>query len=261
MGRRFRVQRGPKVKRVSYEVIDRESIVGTPMYALLEQLVRLYHGDLEEARIALAWCTSWKPDADGRVVLGKCRKASDLDRELAAFDFVVLLSRPFWTDPFTTDLQRRALLDHELTHGSVVHGKDGEALRDVRGRKVYRIRRHDLEEFADIAARYGCYKRDLEHFADSLSKSRASSMVFIGRETVRRRLAAAGLTVSFDAITQWNDAERRDAFVWAGLDAKARETSPAPAHVLAASKTTQQRPDAPLLPMDLADAATTPATA
>jgi hypothetical protein len=234
---------------VSFELIHRESQIGKPMYALLDELVRLHHEDLRDARIALAWCTSWKPDVDGRVTLGKCAKASDLDREVAPYDFVILLSQKFYQDPFTTDLQRRALVDHELTHGALAHDKNGEPLVDARGRRVYRMRRHDLEEFSDIAARYGCYKRDIEHFAASLDKARSSSTAFIGRETLRRRLVAVGLIVPVDAIMHWNDSERREAYVWAGLDAKARENSPAPAHVMSASETKQQRPDAPLLPM------------
>jgi hypothetical protein len=244
MARRYKPKRP---KRVSYELIARDSLVGAPMYALLDELVNTHHQDLVHARIGLAWCTSWKPDVDGRVTLGKCKKASDLDREVAAFDFVILLSAKFWQDMFTTQLQRRALLDHELMHAAVAHDKSGEPLYDERGRRVYRMRRHDLEEFSVIAERYGCYKRDIEHFAQSLDKSRASSTAFIGRETVRRRLATAGLIVPVDAIMHWTDAERREAYVWAGLDTKARESSPAPAHVLAGSETSQKRPDTPLL--------------
>ncbi len=247
MGRRRRGER--RAKRVSYELIARDGIVGTPMYQLLDELVRKHHEDLRDARIALAWCSSWKADVDGRITLGKCKKASDLDREVAAFDFVILLSKSFWQDTFVTALQRCALLDHELTHAAVAHGKDGDALYDERGRRVYRMRKHDLEEFSAIVARYGCYKRDIEQFADSLTRSRASSTAFIGREHVRRRLAAVGLIVPMDAIMRWTDAERREAFVWSGLDAKARETSPAPSHVLASSETAQQRPDAPKLPI------------
>lgn len=243
MGRR----RGPKrPKKVSYELIERDSIVGGPMYALLQELVTKHHEDLSEARIALAWCTSWKPDVDGRVTVGKCQKASDLHRELAAFDFVILLSKSFWEDRFVTQLQRTALLDHELQHAALAHGKDGEALYDERGRRVYRMRRHDLEEFSIIAARYGGYKRDIEHFARSLEQSRASATVFVGPEKLRHRLAAVGIIVPVAAIWQWSDAERRDAFVWAGLDAKARETSPAPAHVLASA---ESKTDAPRLPI------------
>ena len=157
-----------KPKPVNYELIPRDSVNGHPMYALLDELVESFHAEIAAARIALAWCTSWKPDVDGREVLGKCRKASDLDRELAAFDFVILLSRPFWRDARVTDPQRQALLDHELCHAALTYDEKGEPVEDERGRLVYRIRKHDIEEFTDIVARHGCYKADLERFAQAL---------------------------------------------------------------------------------------------
>lgn len=159
-----------KPKRVSYEVIPPESPIGHPMYRLLEELVEKHHEELVGARIALAWCTSWRPDVDGRVVLGKCKKASDLDRELAAFDFVVLLSRSFWRDERVTDAQRKALLDHELCHAAVKYDDKGEPVEDERGRRVYRVRKHDIEEFTQIVERHGTYKRDLELFASALRR-------------------------------------------------------------------------------------------
>jgi hypothetical protein len=141
------------------------------MYAQLDELVTAHHEELAKARIALAWCTSWRPDVDGRVILGKCKKASDLDRELAAFDFVILLRKAFWQHEDVTDSQRLALLDHELCHAAVTHDARGEPVEDERGRIVYRTRKHDLEEFAVIVERYGCYKRDLEQFAAALRRS------------------------------------------------------------------------------------------
>lgn len=158
----------PKPKKVSYELIDRSSVPGHPMYALLDELVWAHHKELSKARIALAWCTSWNPDADGRVKLGQCKKASDLDRDLHQFDFIILLRKSFWTDDRVTPQQRRALLDHELMHATVKIGKHGESVEDERGRLVYRTRRHDLEEFTDIVRRYGLYKADLEQFAAAL---------------------------------------------------------------------------------------------
>ena len=154
----------PKPKKVAYELIDRAGEVGRPMYALLDELVDAHHDELAAAHIALAWNTAWKPDVDGRVTLGKCRKASDLDRELAEFDFVIILRRDFWQHAQVTALQRRALLDHELTHATVRLDKDGEPVIDERGRQVYRLRKHDIEEFGCIVARYGLYKRDLTWF-------------------------------------------------------------------------------------------------
>lgn len=118
MRQRQKKVKGPK--RVSYELIDKNNeTVGRPIYRLLRELVQDHHPHLVNARIALAWCTSWKPDVDGRVVLGKCKKASDLDRELAAYDFIILLKKSFWQDLAVTAEQRRALLDHELCHAGI----------------------------------------------------------------------------------------------------------------------------------------------
>jgi hypothetical protein len=167
--RRVRKPKGPK--RVSYKLIEPTSDHGQAMYRQLRTLVQSHHQEIREARIALAWCTSWRRDVDGFITLGKCKKASDLDRELAAFDFIVLLSKSFWTDPLVTDAQREALLDHELSHASVKVDFHGEPERDERGRQVFRIRKHDIEEFAAVVERHGLYKRDLAHFAASLRRS------------------------------------------------------------------------------------------
>lgn len=165
-----------KPKKVSYELLSRRSLIGEPIYRVLDEEVEAHHGDLKEATIGLAWNTSWKPDVDGRVTLGKCKKASDLDRELAAYDFVILLRRDFWDSPSVTDAQRLALLDHELMHAAVKYDKHGDPVYDERGRIVYRIRKHDIEEFADIVERHGCYKRDLERFFAALQRSKQGDL-------------------------------------------------------------------------------------
>ena len=158
----------PKPKQISYALIREDGPVGEPMYAMLRELVAEHHEEILEARIALAWCTSWKRDVDGRITLGKCRRASDLDRELAAFDFVILLSKDFWQSERVEPHQRRALLDHELCHAAVKYDKQGEPVEDERGRPVFRTRRHDVEEFAEIVGRYGCNRRAHELFAAAL---------------------------------------------------------------------------------------------
>lgn len=122
--------KGPK--KLAYRLIDPETESGGRMYDLLHELVNEHHDEIDRARIALAWCTSWKADVDGKVTIGKCKKASDLDRELAPYDFVILLSEFFWTHHDTTDAQRRALLDHELCHASVAYDEHGEP----RGRRA-----------------------------------------------------------------------------------------------------------------------------
>lgn len=159
--------KGPK--HVVYTLIDPMSAVGVVMHRLLEEIREAHHEEIFEARIALAWCTSWHPDRDGLLVLGKCKKASDLDRELAAFDFVILLNKLVWQDFSFTEEQKRALVDHELCHADVARDPvSGDKVRDERGRQVFRIRKHDIEEFRDIVARHGCYKRDLEAFGKAI---------------------------------------------------------------------------------------------
>lgn len=161
-----------KPKRVTCELISPKSEAGKVMYPLLAGLVTAHHDDLADARIALAWNMSWKSDTDGHLKLGKCKKASDLDREFAPFDFVILLLRSFYEDARVSDDQRRALIDHEISHATVRLDKDGDPVQDERGRTVWRIRKHDVEEFAAIAERYGCWKRDLEEFARALRRAK-----------------------------------------------------------------------------------------
>src|SRR5690242_15647453 len=82
-----------KPKKLAYALIDRMTDPGRGMHILLNELVEQHHDDLREARIALAWNLAWAPDVDGRVILGKAMKASDLDRELAPYDFVIQLQQ------------------------------------------------------------------------------------------------------------------------------------------------------------------------
>ncbi len=237
----MRRRQAGKPKRLTYELIERESDIGRPLYIILSELVEQHHEELHDARIALAWCTSWKPDVDGRVTLGKCVKASDLHRELAPYDFVILLSRAFFEDALVTDIQRRALIDHELCHGGVKHDPTGEPEYDARGRKVFRLRKHDLEEFAVIGERYGCWKKDVEVFFGAVSRGRYREPRFwIGTSRLRDLLQAAGCTVPLDVIGAWTQAERVEAEEWAVLrNELARLPGVAlmdpPAHVAAAS--------------------------
>lgn len=167
-----------KPKNVSYQIINPKS--GTDdeqdLHALLREIVDEHHEELCDARIALAWNFSWKTDVDGRLILGKCKKASDLDRELAPYDFVIILNEDFWRNPVVTDAQRRVLLDHELCHACRALDDELEPVIDVRGRPVFRIRKHDIEEFTDIVQRHGIYLHDLERFAKALEATKATPL-------------------------------------------------------------------------------------
>lgn len=207
-------------KAVTYTLIPAKSDIGAPMYERPYQLVDTHHEELSRTnvRIALGWCTSWKPDVDGRLTLGKCKKASDLDRELAPFDFVILLNRDFWQNPRVTDAQRNALLDHELMHARCAYDENGDIKVDERGRTVYRVAKHDLEEFRDIVARHGCYKSDIESFARALRRAEAStSGAWVSYSSLRETLREVGIELETAVIATWSDKERREVMTWALL--------------------------------------------
>ncbi len=156
-----------KPKVVNYELVPESQV---EPYKLLEQVRRKWHSELVDARIALAWRKRLKRDKDGHLMLGRCVKVSDLQRELMPYDFILVLNREVWEDPEFGKDKKMALLDHELCHATVAVDKDGEEKEDERGRGVFRMRKHDIEEFRAVVERHGCYKRDLEAFAQALLK-------------------------------------------------------------------------------------------
>ena len=154
-------------KAVNFEeIVDRNS----EPYRILNEM-RRYHHDIDNARIALAWRINLKVDKDGHLILGKCVKVSDLQKEFADYDFIILLNREVWEDGEFTEEKKRALIDHELCHAAVSEDDDGPR-QDDRGRPVFRCRKHDIEEFHAIVQRHGTYKRDLEIFAEALLKKK-----------------------------------------------------------------------------------------
>lgn len=157
-----------KPKKVAFQFIDPDERPEPEPYELLRELRAEQHFGAAEAKIGLAWQKGIKPDADGRLMLGKCVKATDLQRELVDWDFVILLNREVWDEiDFRTE-KKMALLDHEMCHAARAVDSDGEPRIDTKGRAVWRVRGHDIEEFREVAARHGCYKHDLEKFAQAL---------------------------------------------------------------------------------------------
>lgn len=152
-----------KPKKINYEIVSKE--LEEP-YTLLDEVRSRWHGELSEARIALAWRLKQKADKDGHLVLGRCVKVTDLQKEFAEWDFIIVLNREVWDSEEFDSKKKLALLDHELCHAAVAEDSDGGERYDERDRPVFRMRKHDIEEFHAIIQRHGCYKRDLEHFAN-----------------------------------------------------------------------------------------------
>jgi len=164
-----------KPKKINFELIDPNG--NSEPYKLLREIRDNWHEELHSARICLAWRKELKPDVDGHLVLGRCVKASDLQRELVNWDFVILLNREVWNDVEFTREKKTALLDHELCHASPAFDKELEPKYDTKGRRVWRTRKHDIEEFEAIVTRHGCYKKDLERFAEALLKKRSTPLL------------------------------------------------------------------------------------
>lgn len=179
------------MKKLPYRLIERDSDEGRPIYSMLEKYCERHHQDLPFNRIALAWAFAWKPDPDGRLTLGKCKRASDLDRELHDFDFVILLNEGFWNHEAVTEAMREALMDHELCHGAIAMDSDGEPKVDTRGRVVYRTVKHDIEEFTQIVERHGVWKQDLHRFANAILQAEKYPLLAEEKPAVAPETAAA----------------------------------------------------------------------
>lgn len=169
---RSRQPRSPKPKgpkACPYTLIDRDSDIGKAMHARLKAARDIEvdnqrpHAELEGATIGLAWHEGYKPNADGRMILAKCVKTPALWRETADYDFLVVINQAWWYEIKTTDEQRIAVLDHELCHAApALDPVTNKQLLDRRGRKVWRLRDHDIEEFHGVVHRHGLYKHDVE---------------------------------------------------------------------------------------------------
>lgn len=127
-------------------------------YRVLESLIEEHHPQLKEATILLCYRKGWKPDVDGVLIGARIKKASDLDRAIGSrfgdsYDFVLQLNEDAW--PHLTDVQKRILMDHELTHAAPDLDRDGEQRKDERERWCWRLRKHPIQEFPEIIARYG----------------------------------------------------------------------------------------------------------
>jgi len=176
--------KAPKPKRINFQLIPPNG--GHEAYKLMAELRNKHHESTSAAKIALAWRIGLKPNVDGQLLLGKCVKASDLNREVAPYDFVILLNREVWDHCDFDRTKKLALLDHELCHAEIVLDKDsGEPKYDERGRNVWRVRKHDIEEFQAVIERHGCYKRDLEYFAKALLR-RKDTPILVGLEQTKK---------------------------------------------------------------------------
>lgn len=156
-----------EVRAVNVKQVPREDEAGNvhQYYRIMEQLVVGCHDHLAEARIAIAMNYAWQPDRDNHTKLGKATLVKQLHKEFHGYDFLIELN--YDACQGMSEEHITALIDHELCHCAVATDKEGEIVYDTRGRAVYRIRKHDLEEFRDVVARNGIWKSDIAAFVQA----------------------------------------------------------------------------------------------
>ena len=169
-------------KKVNFLIIPEQDAQGKipEPYKLLKEVRDMHHGSTKQARIAMAWRLRTKADKDGHIVLGKCVKVSDLYREYADYDFIIVLNREFYDEPTVTKEQRIALIDHEMCHAAPTYNDEtGEHEVDERGRYLFRTRSHDVQEFFEIIQRNGLWKRDLQQMAEVIAQKKKAPLFSI----------------------------------------------------------------------------------
>jgi hypothetical protein len=131
-------KKAPKPKKINVELIDPEARSRNSMYLMLKGLIEEHHPHLKKAKIALARAL---PRATGAAAAAGAFGPRALPR-----------------------------------HAQQACDKDGKPREDERGRPVWRVRKHDIEEFREVVERHGCYKSDLEAFVKAALEARETPL-------------------------------------------------------------------------------------
>ena len=93
--------------------------------------------------------------ADKSIYAGKCSKATGKWKYLTDKDFIIEVWDGFWK---TADTKaKEALVYHELKHIDFLEDEET-------GEIVWKLRRHDVEEFHDVVEKYGYWNEALKEF-------------------------------------------------------------------------------------------------
>lgn len=160
----------------SYDLITSDTIEGTEVLALIEEVKNRWKKDLNSARIGAAWMLRAKPDKDGHVVLGKLKRCSELEKRWNNLDAIVLLNQDRFR--LLSREQRLALVHHEMCHLAESLDSNGEAAYDGHGQRKWRTVKHDLEEFREVVRSHGAYKADIAFFVEELIKKDPNLSLF-----------------------------------------------------------------------------------
>lgn len=110
-----------------------------------EELIEKYHPWLREARIGFVYRDKAQK-SKGRMILAQAQTVPAKLQVYLEYDFLIWVSKENWEK--YADVQRLALIDHELCHC-------------VRDDGVWTIRPHDIQEFWQVIERHGLWNNDL----------------------------------------------------------------------------------------------------
>ena len=127
-------------------------IPATEVQLLAARLIDRVHGHLAEANICYLFRTG-KWESKGKVIYGKAEKVSQKWNYLTEHDFIITINHEAWQ--CATEGQKKAILDHELTHCE--KGEDSD------GNPKWLIIPHSVEDFPSIIRRHGLWSRDLQN--------------------------------------------------------------------------------------------------
>jgi hypothetical protein len=134
------------------------------------------HEKLKDYRVKIDFVFAYSSEAfipalkkNGVKCLGIARKLSLKDRAMDRGDAEISIDGEWWKD--ASDLERRALLDHELYHLDV--NTSGVNVKDDLGRPKLYLRPHDYEFgwFKHIAKRYGMASEERKQAKQMLDDS------------------------------------------------------------------------------------------
>ena len=128
---------------------------------IANDLIREYHTDAAFANIHYIFKEEHQKSGN-KVVLGKCTKQSDKLKFLHGFDFIIEFAHDIWQE--LNDVQKKALILHELKHISIGEDADGNI--------KLKTSKHDLEEFRDVVEVFGLYTQDLSAFAETILEAK-----------------------------------------------------------------------------------------
>lgn len=111
-----------------------------------ENLIENFHPVLVNARIAFVFRSEAQKQGD-RMILGQCTKVPAKFRPYLDYDYIIWLSEADYMA--MDDLQREALVDHELCHCKY-NAETG----------TWGIRPHDVQEFSAVIERHGIWSPD-----------------------------------------------------------------------------------------------------